>query len=199
MSLLSFLVFTFICLPLASFCPLLFCVFFICCSYLFFTSWSTLILATFFPHSCSLVCHPVLFLICYIVFSILLPFIYFNFLTLYNTFYFNEHIIRNCITMFQVCISEIEHKENKRFFDVYHLNFIKHQNCRLMIWIFSCHFLSQCCIHFSHRLQLSCCSVADIPRLPLPAFLGYNILKTLFLMVRRQFSEPLKVKQILHF
>ena len=27
--------------------------------------------------------------------------------------------------MFQVCISEIEHKENKHFYDAYHLNFIK--------------------------------------------------------------------------
>ena len=75
-SLLSFLFLLCSCLPLALFCSLLFCVFFICCSYLFFTSWSNLILATFSPHSCSLVCHTVLSLICYIDFSILLLYLF---------------------------------------------------------------------------------------------------------------------------
>ena len=94
--------------------------------------------------------------------------------------------------MFQVSKSEIEHKENKCFFDVYHLNFIKlsellaHDLDILMSF------------YFSHRLHLSCYSLADIPRLALPAFLGHNIVKKLFLMVRRQFSEPSKAKQILH-
>ena len=108
---------------------------------------------------------------------------------MFNALHFNE---RNCITMFQVSKSKIEHKENKRFFDVYHLNFIKlsellpHDLDLLMSF------------YFSHRLHLSCYSVANISRLALPAFLGHNIVKKLFLMVRRQSSEPSKAKQILH-
>ena len=76
LSLLSFLVFTLQLPTLSIILPSTFLCLFYLLQLPLFTSWSTLILATFSPHSCSLVCHPLLFLICYTDFSILLLYLF---------------------------------------------------------------------------------------------------------------------------